>query len=87
METLYALMMLAAVVIGIWMFIKLLAKPIKFIFKFALHALLGYVLLFLISFFGEFVGIHIELSLLNVLITGFFGLPGVVFLVLLSFLL
>ena len=86
MEIVSALMMLAVVVLGGWMLIKLLAKPIKFIFKFALHALLGYVLLFILSFLGEFVGLHLEINLLNVLITGFFGLPGVIFLVLLSFL-
>ena len=87
MEILYTVMMVAAVILGIWLLIKLLAAPIRFIFKFALHALLGYVVLFLISFFGEFVGVHIEMTLLNVLITGFCGLPGVIFLVLLSFLL
>ncbi len=87
MEALYALILLAAVILGGWIFIRLLAAPIKFIFKFALHALVGYVVLFVVSFIGEFVGIHIDLNLINVLITGFFGLPGVVFLILLSLLL
>ena len=47
-----------------------------------LNALLGFVVLFIFNFFGEFIGISIPINLISSLITGFFGVPGVVFLIL-----
>lgn len=86
METLSSLLMIAAVVVFVILLIRILSAPIRWIVKFLAHAAFGYVLLFVVSFFGDFVGLNIELNLLNSLIAGFFGIPGVVFLALASFL-
>ena len=85
METLSSLLMLGATVLFVILLIKILAKPIKGIFKLLINAFFGFVVLFLVNFFGDFVGIHLEVNLLNSLITGFLGVPGVLLLVLAQF--
>ena len=67
------------------LFIKLLIKPIGWAIKLLLHALIGYAALFLLNFFGSTVGITLELNWTNALITGIFGLPGVVVLLLVKY--
>lgn len=86
METVSSVLMAAAMVVFVVLLIRILLAPIKGILKFLAHALFGYVLLFVVSFLGDFVGLDIEMNLINVLIAGFFGIPGVVFLALASFL-
>lgn len=79
-----SIIILAAAAVFVFLFIKLLTKPIKGLLKFALHAALGYVLLFIVNFFGSTVGIGLDTNLLNAAIIGFFGVPGVIVLVLLK---
>lgn len=67
------------------LFIKLLIKPIGWAIKLLFHALIGYAALFLLNFFGSTVGITLELNWTNALITGIFGLPGVVVLLLVKY--
>ena len=82
METLSSILMIAATVVFIILLIKILSAPIRWIFKLGLNALLGFVVLFIFNFFGEYIGISIPINLISSLITGFFGVPGVVFLIL-----
>ena len=82
METLSSILMIAATVVFIILLIKILSAPIRWIVKLGLNALLGFVVLFIFNFFGEFIGISIPINLISSLITGFFGVPGVVFLIL-----
>ena len=86
METLSSLLMIGASILFVILLIKILSAPIRFIFKMALNALLGFVVLFIFNFFGDFVGLNIPITLVSALITGFFGVPGVLFLVLLQIL-
>ena len=86
METVSSVLMAAAAVVFVVLLIKILLKPIKGILKFLIHAAFGYVLLLVVSFFGDFVGIDIEMNLVNILVAGFFGIPGVIVLALASFL-
>ena len=86
METLSSLLMIAAGVVFVILLIRILAAPIKWIFKLALNALLGFVVLFIFNFFGDFIGLSVPITLVSALITGFFGVPGVVFLILYQFL-
>ena len=79
METVL-LVILAA--LALFVLIKLLTKPIKWIFKLLLNALSGFVMLWFINFFGDFFGIAIETNFLNALITGVLGIPGVILLLL-----
>lgn len=86
METLSGILLIAALVVGAILILKILTKPIRWIFKLLLNAAFGFVLLFLVNFFGDPVGIYITLNLINSLVAGFLGVPGVILLVLLHFL-
>ena len=86
METASSILMAAATVVFVVLLIRILLKPIKGILKFLIPALFGYVLLFVVSFLGDFIGLDIPMNLVNVLVAGFFGVPGVIVLALANFL-
>ena len=67
MEYVSSLVMLAAVVVGVIALIRILAAPIKKLLKFILNAVVGLVLLWLVNFFGDFVGIRIEITWVTLL--------------------
>ena len=81
------IVIIAAIVLGVIVVLRLLAKPIRFIFKLLINTALGFVLLWLINFFGCGIGIALELSLLNAVIVGLLGIPGVLLLLAIHFLL
>ena len=80
MEMLYTILLAAAVVVAIYVLIKILAAPIKKIFKLLLNAVCGFVLLFIANFIGGFFNFAIPVNLLTCIIAGAFGIPGVIFL-------
>ena len=80
MEMLYTLLLAAAVVVAIYVLIKILAAPIKKIFKLLINAVCGLVLLFIANFIGGFFNFAIPVNLLTCIIAGAFGIPGVIFL-------
>ena len=69
------------------LFFKIITKPLQWAGKFLLHALCGFVALFVLNFFGSIVGLTLELSWLNAIVAGVFGLPGVAVLLVLTYLL
>ncbi len=78
---------IAAIVLAVIVVLRLLAKPIKFVFKLLINTALGFILLWLINFFGGGIGLTLELSLLNALVVGLLGIPGVLLLLAIRFLL
>ncbi len=66
-----------------WIFIR----PLKWLFKLLLNGILGGLILAAINFFGSFAGLHIVINPLSALITGLLGVPGVVLIVILQFIL
>ena len=81
METLSGLLLIAAVIVGIILLIKLLSAPFRWIIKLLLNALMGFAMLFVVNFFGGFIGIELGVNLINALIAGFLGIPGILLLV------
>lgn len=63
---------------------KLLKKPIKLAWKLFLHALSGFVFLFIFNFFAGFVDLSIPITWLNAIISGVLGIPGVILLLILQ---
>lgn len=63
---------------------KLLVWPVKKIFKLLINAVLGGILLFLFNLIGGAFGLEIEINALNAIIAGIFGVPGVVFLLIIQ---
>ncbi len=82
-ESIVSLVLVAAAVI---LLIRLLLKPMKWIFKLLLNTALGFVLLFIVNFVGSWVNISIAMTWLNALIVGVFGLPGAAILILANWL-
>lgn len=78
---------LVAAIVLISLMLKLLRKPIKWAFKLLLHALSGFVFLFIFNFFGGFLDLSLGLNWINAIVTGVLGVPGVVLLLLLKYLL
>lgn len=66
---------------------KLLKKPIKWVFKLLIHACMGYAALFIFNFVGAWVDISLGLNWVNAAITGVLGIPGVVLLLLIKYVL
>ncbi|MBR0208122.1 MAG: pro-sigmaK processing inhibitor BofA family protein [Oscillospiraceae bacterium] len=81
------IIIIAAIVLAVIIVLRLLAKPIKFIFKMLINTVLGFILLWLINFFGGGIGISLDLSLLNALVVGVLGIPGVLLLLAIRYLL
>ena len=66
---------------------KLLKKPLAWIVKFLLHAAMGYAFLFLFNFVGAWIGVSLGLNWLNAAVAGVLGVPGVILLLLIKYLL
>lgn len=66
------------------LFFKILAKPIKWILKLLLNALLGLIILVVVNFFGSFVGITVTVGWISALVAGILGIPGVILLILIE---
>jgi len=76
----YALYFLIAI-IAILIVVKLLAWPLKILIRLLLNAVLGVVLLLVVNYFGSYFHIVIGINAVTALVAGFFGVPGVIFLI------
>lgn len=65
----------------------LLLAPLKFMMKLIVSGLLGAMLLIIVNLVGGLFGIAIAINPLSALIAGYFGLPGVVLLLVLKLML
>lgn len=86
-STLVIVFLVAAGFFILSLLFKILKTPIKLAAKIALHAVLGYVALFVLNFVGSWVGIGLGLNWINAIIVGVLGVPGVILLLLLQYLL
>lgn len=78
------------VAVGIFLLslaLRILRKPMGWLLKLLLHACLGYVFLFIFNFVGAWVDIHLGLNWVNAAVIGVLGVPGVVLLLLIQYLL
>ena len=87
METVSLIVTIAAIVLAVILILRILAKPIRLVFKILINTALGFVLLWLVNFFGGSFGIALELTLLNAVVVGLLGIPGVLLLLALHYLL
>ncbi|MBV4420260.1 pro-sigmaK processing inhibitor BofA family protein [Clostridium tyrobutyricum] len=68
-------------ILGLYILVKVFSWPIKILIKLIGNAILGAVLLIIVNFVGQYFGLHIGINAITSFIAGFFGIPGVVFLV------
>ena len=78
--------MVIALLFIIWLFLKLLTTPLKFIVKFIFNTLLGFGALILINYLGGYIGVSLGVNWINAAIIGVFGLAGVAFLLIMQWL-
>lgn len=65
------------VVVFAFLFIKLIATPMRLILKLLINAACGFVALFLLNMIAEITGVIFEINFLTSAIVGILGLPGV----------
>ena len=85
MEIIHTAVMIIGCAIALYVLIKILAAPIKWIFKLLLNALVGFLFLFLANFIAGFFDFSIPVNFLTCVISGVFGIPGVIFLVVVTY--
>lgn len=80
-------LILALVLLGflIKLILKLLKTPLKIVWKLLIHALGGFVALFIINLLGGFIGVSLEFSWVNAIVVGVLGVPGVILLLIIKY--
>ena len=66
--------------------VTIFRKPIKLLVRLAVNTIVGFITLFIINFLGGFIGVTIGINLINAVVVGIFGLPGVGFLLIFQWL-
>jgi len=66
----------------LFLFVKLLSWPLKILWKLLINGVLGAALLIIVNFIGGHFGLSIGINPWTAIIAGFFGIPGVIFLIL-----
>lgn len=87
MDKIYILLAWVAGILLVLIFGKALKVPLKWVLKLLINGLLGGVVILLINFAGQYIHFHISLNIFSALIVGTLGLPGVILLVILKYLL
>ncbi|NLM09682.1 MAG: pro-sigmaK processing inhibitor BofA [Clostridiaceae bacterium] len=87
MDNLYILLAWVAGIVLVLLFGKALKVPLKFALKILFNSLLGGMVIIVINFLGKFIDFYISLNIFSALIVGTLGLPGVILLIILKFLL
>ena len=87
MDLIPMLLMVVAAVLLMSLFLRIIRLPLKWLFKALLHAAVGFVALFVFNFIGSWIGVELELNVINALITGIFGVPGVLILLVFKYIL
>ena len=71
-------------ILMIFLLIKILIKPIKWIFKLLLNAALGFVFLFIFNYLGAFIGVSLTVGWASAIVVGILGIPGIILLLLIE---
>ena len=74
-------------IIMLFLVAKLLLIPIKIVWKLAVNAVIGGITLLLINFIGGFFGLYIQINIITALIVGILGVPGVIMILILQYIL
>jgi len=81
MENLAALILPALLILIV---VKLLVKPMKWVFRAALHGLSGFLCLWLLNTASVFTGLTLPMNAVTVLLSGTLGIPGLALVALLE---
>ncbi len=84
MENFLRILIPAALAFG---FLRLCAAQVKWIWKIAINSLSGFACLWLLNLISGFTGIFFPINFITACIAGFLGIPGIVLLIVLQFIL
>jgi len=65
----------------------LLLVPLKMLLKFILNGIIGGIVLWVLNLVGGLIGVKIAINPLTALLVGFLGIPGIILILLLQFIL
>lgn len=71
-------------ILAIYLIAKVISVPVRILTKLIFNGIAGGIMLFIINFVGAPFGITIGINIISALIAGFFGIPGVILLILLN---
>lgn len=87
MDKLFILLAWVAGILLVLAFGKSLKVPLRLVLKLVINTLLGGMVLLLINLAGQYIDFRISLNLFSAMIVGILGLPGVILLIILKYLL
>lgn len=87
MTTFQTSLVVIIIAVAAILFFTLFRRPIRFILKVLFNILLGFIALILINMFGAFIGITIGVNWINAVVVALLGLPGVILLIVLQWIL
>ena len=87
MDSMVTILMVAAAVFLLWLTLKILRTPMKWALKLLTHMAMGFVGLIVLNYIGKFIGVTLAVNWLTSLIAGVLGVPGVILLLLIKYLL
>jgi len=87
METISILLIAVAVILFLIILFKVLAAPIRLIFKLLINAGMGFLMLLVVNIIGGFFDFSLGISLFNAVVAGVLGVPGILFMIILLLLL
>lgn len=87
MDKLLILLAWVAGILLVLAFGKALKVPLRLVLKLIINGLLGGAVILLINLAGQYIGFHISLNIFSAMIVGTLGLPGVILLIILKYLL
>lgn len=71
-------------IVILFVVLKLLALSAAIILKLVVNGILGLILLYVFNLVGGIFGLGLEVTTINALVAGFFGIPGIIVLLLLK---
>lgn len=78
------ILLIVAAVLLVVLFIAIFSKPIKWALKLLINAIFGFIILFIVNFFGAYIGLSISVGWISAAVAGVFGIPGIILLLLIE---
>ncbi|MDD2496715.1 MAG: pro-sigmaK processing inhibitor BofA family protein [Desulfitobacteriaceae bacterium] len=76
----FILLVAGGVALLLFPLLKIIFMPLKVVFKIIINSAIGFILLWLINTFGGLIGFFLPINIVTILITGFLGIPGIILL-------
>jgi inhibitor of the pro-sigma K processing machinery len=74
----------AGIGVAMLIILRIFSLPVKWVFKLIINTLLGFLGLFAVNWLGSYIGINLGINIVNAVVVGTLGLPGLVLLLLLK---